>query len=907
MGLKIRRVPVLNCYYKTGLKFFSTKRKTEEKKYKNTIFLPKTDFPQWISPNKRTYLDEKILSQYGFKDLYLWQRENIEGPEFILHDGPPYANGVPHMGHAINKVLKDIIMRYKMLIGHKIHYKLGWDCHGLPIELKALGGDVNIKPLDIRNRARQFAKQAIEDQKVLFKKWGLMADFDKECYFTFDKDYVKNQIQQFYKLFNKGLIYRDLKPVYWSVSSNTALAEAELEYNPKHVSETVFLRLKVVNVPDILHQYSGNSPIYLLVWTTTPWTLPANEAIAYNPSFEYALVKVDGNLYIVGLKLVDHLQSKLKKPLEITFTFSGNLLKSATYEHPISNDIKNVLPATYVTDDLGTGLVHTAPSHGPDDFVLGLQHQIPIVSYVNEQGKYTQEAGKDLENLHVLGDGTKKVLTMLNDKVLLKEKLVHSYPYDWRTKKPVIIRASKQWFIDTNSVKDRAIELLNTIKVIPEKNIASFLAQLERRPYWCISRQRVWGVPIPVFYDPDENPVISKNHIDHYCKLIDENGTDFWWSLPQSDLALPDERETGNLTKGNDILDIWFDSGLSWSAVLGNKVADLYLEGVDQFTGWFQSSLLTSVALNNRAPYKTVLSHGFCVDDQGRKMSKSLGNVISPYQITHGTSIGYIKEGYVYGVDGLRWWVAAHALQHANVPVTKTTLNNSMEAMKKLRNVLKFLLGSVQDLPTDYNNPKLCMLDQYMLNRLAEFEEKIVDLYQAYELNKITQVLLNFVTNDVSSLYCHHIKDRLYCDALDSPGRRAAQYILNQILHSLLFSFSPILPVLAEEVYQYHPHNVDQLFYFHKQWRRCQKPQNEELVKSVIEKAMQVKEELAKNKPVNLNHAQLSCDIIADEDFWYYLNILQDSECSSSSELVELLQTSEVKLFKSSQGRLERR
>lgn len=508
MGLKIRRVSVLDCYYKTGLRFFSTKRKTEEKKYKDTIFLPKTDFPQWFSPNKRVFLDDQILKECGFKDLYLWQRENVEGPEFVLHDGPPYANGVPHMGHAINKVLKDIIMRYKMLTGHKIHYKLGWDCHGLPIELKALGGE-KLKPMDIRNKARKFAKQAIEDQKVLFKKWGLMADFDTECYYTFDKDYVKNQIQQFYKLFNKGLIYRDLKPVYWSVSSNTALAEAELEYNPNHVSETVFLRLKLANVPDILNQCS-TSPVYLLVWTTTPWTLPANEAVVYNPTFEYALVKVDGNFYVVGKKLVDHLQSKLKRPLEIISTFNGNLLESATYEHPIRNEVKKVLPAAFVTDDVGTGLVHTAPSHVPDDFVLALQHQIPIVSYVNEQGKYTLEAGKDLENLHVLRDGTKKVLSLLKDKVLLNEKLVHSYPYDWRTKKPVIIRASKQWFIDTKSVKDRAIELAKTVRVLPEKNIASFLAQLERRPYWCISRQRVWGVPIPVLYGPDENPIISK-------------------------------------------------------------------------------------------------------------------------------------------------------------------------------------------------------------------------------------------------------------------------------------------------------------------------------------------------------------------------------------------------------------
>ncbi|XP_069680707.1 isoleucine--tRNA ligase, mitochondrial [Periplaneta americana] len=887
--------------------------KPEKKKYTNTIALPRTNFPLRLDSQKRIDRDKYLNEKCKFSTLYNWQRKHVQGPEFILHDGPPYANGKPHMGHAINKILKDIISRHKLLQGYRIHYIPGWDCHGLPIELKALDGRTDLSAVEIRKKAEQFARAAISEQKDAFCSWGVMADWDTS-YFTFDKSYVKNQLQQFLKLYEMGLVYRDVKPVFWSPSSRTALAEAELEYNPAHRSTAVTVRLAMQRIPDSLQaSVPNNTPLFALVWTTTPWTLPANQAVCFSPDISYSLVSIagfSGEVYIVASDLVDMLRQKLDQQVDIISTFSGNSLSGATYHRPFKSDqAGRFLPASHVTTSKGTGLVHSAPAHGPEDFVVALEHSIPVESLVDEDGRYTVSAGPELQGLAVLSSGTEAVLRLISADVMHSEQLVHSYPYDWRTKQPVILRASRQWFIDTNRIKHEAIEALKGVQIYPEHSSSArsgggLMNQLERRPFWCISRQRVWGVPIPVLYHKETGkPLLSQSFINHLCDLMEEHGTDFWWTLPLERLA-PQETLTelnvslDEVEKGQDILDIWFDSGISWSSVLsGEKVADLYLEGLDQFTGWFQSSLMTSVALRSHAPYRAVFVHGFAVDAEGRKMSKSLGNVVDPLTITCGGKDR--KREPVYGVDTLRWWVACHATQHSSVPVSQNVLEASAEAVHKLRIVLRFLLGALHDFPRDAEVPigGLYLLDHYLLHLLLDVHQEVNKMHEQYQFHRICNLLTNFVTNEVSALYCHLIKDRLYCEAVDAPSRRACQLVVSHILEIITRAIAPVLPHLAEEVYMYHPSKEGELL-FRSGMLQPSPEWHQPEVEPIVNCALEVKRAINKMVPTT-NSQQLAATIFTSGETFRLLKMLQKEECSSWSELVEILQVSSVTLVES--------
>ncbi|XP_046813079.1 isoleucine--tRNA ligase, mitochondrial isoform X2 [Vespa crabro] len=878
------------------------------KKYTETVILPQTDFQLRLNGKKRIDMDKYLLEKCGFLDLYRWQRKNLVGPDFVLHDGPPYANGDPHMGHAVNKILKDITLRSKIMKGQRVHYVPGWDCHGLPIELKAIKNfDTEYQKLDaleIRHRACKFAKSAIVKQREVFSSWGIMADWKETgCYFTNQLSYVKNQLEQFMNLYEKRLVFRDFKPVYWSPSSRTALAEAELVYNEQHESKCAIIRLKMSDVPYKLKTFTNGS-IYALAWTTTPWTLVANQALAFSINSKYCLTEdACGNFYIIAEPLVKDIELKIGH-LKPIMTINGNELSGAKYLHPITKETLPFLPGKHVTMNLGTGLVHTAPAHGPEDFLLALEYNIPVLSLVDHNGRYTEAAGPEFAGLKVLSEGTDKVLQCINEDVLLVESIKHSYPYDWRTKEPVIIRASHQWFIDINAIKTKALETLDSIQLFPENNRSSFLngllVQITKRPFWCISRQRSWGTPIPVLYLKDTGEVFTNREwVNRICDLIEKNGVDCWWKFTIEELAGEEilkkfNLDKDNLRKGDDIMDIWFDSGISWSAILPEKKANLYLEGQDQLTGWFQSSLLTSVALQGSSPYNELFVHGFVVDENASKMSKSEGNVIHPDDITKGGN-NFGKN--VYGVDALRWWVGSHGSQHIQIRVTQEILQESKESIQKLRLILRFLLGILHS-NTEFNSdPKFLHLDRNMLHRLYHYNKQIQNFYDSYQYHNVCKLVKNFIANDVSSIYCHLNKDKLYCDAITSPYRAATIKVIDAILIVILRSIAPIVPHLAEEVWLHRNKTTDDTEYIPLHYTRYTVPEtwNQPETIESIEAALCLRNKV--NKLATRNTWELAATVMTTKQDYELLSILQKEKQSSLSELCNILQVSKVTLI----------
>ena len=742
---------------------------------------------------------------------------------WVLHDGPPYANGPVHMGHAVNKILKDITNRWKVTSGYRCHYVPGWDCHGLPIELKALSksrSSRNKDPLSVRALSRNFAIQAIEEQKSQFVSWGVMADWTQP-YLTMDSHFVKAQLKLFYKLYSNGCVYQRFMPVYWSPSSQTALAESELEYNSNHVSTAIYIRFPVVTatIPSSGMPSSSMSDLYFLSWTTTPWSIAANRAIAFNADAEYVIVQdqAKGKNYIVASDLLCQNQELVEifgsDPKIIHRFKNAETMADLKYTHPLNAEIEmKIYAGSHVTLNAGTGLVHTAPAHGQEDYLLGLEHDLDLSCPVNEIGKYDSTViHPKLEGLDVLGRGNDVMLQLLhqNNHILKQSKFVHSYPYDWRTKKPVILRASRQWFMDTKSLQVKALEAIkNDVEVTPMSSASGFESILRARPYWCISRQRVWGVPIPVFYNQDnEQVIVNENVIDQLCHLVDEHDNiDFWWKWDDSTLRerlkIPE-----NVVKGKDILDVWFDSGVTWNAVLpsssenGNgrvQKADLYLEGLDQFSGWFYSSLLTSLGSQEEAAYKKIFVHGFALDENGRKMSKSLGNVIAPSSIT---SSGQNS----FGVDVLRYWVAAHASSSTSVPVSDKILQMTSQDVDRTRNALRYIISNLdaKDELVLLELKDLKLVDQYILHCMSDFCQTLAQHYEAMAYNKVCQSLQHFIANDLSAFFFTIIKDRLYCEAKDSPSRKSALTTLFWIGKYLRVYLKPILPILSYEVLQH--------------------------------------------------------------------------------------------------------
>ncbi|MFN6305573.1 MAG: isoleucine--tRNA ligase [Microcystis sp.] len=798
------------------------------KSYKDTVNLPQTDFDMRANASKR---EPEIQKFWQDEQIYEKLAQNNPKELFILHDGPPYANGSLHIGHALNKILKDIINKYKLLQGYKVRYVPGWDCHGLPIELKVLQSlksseKEGLTPLKLRQKAHDFALQTQKEQCEGFKRYGVWGDWENP-YLTLQPEYEAAQIAVFGKMALKGYIYRGLKPVHWSPSSQTALAEAELEYPEGHTSRSVYVAFPITSVSTpVLRPFLPN--LSVAIWTTTPWTLPGNLAVALNPELNYSVVETsESNYLIVATDLVEKLADTLNRTLTIKATVKGLELEHTKYRHPLFDRESAILiGGDYVTTDSGTGLVHTAPGHGQEDYIVGQRYGLPILSPVDDKGNFTAEAGQ-FAGLNVLKDANEAIILALTEKgALLKEEAYqHKYPYDWRTKKPTIFRATEQWFASVEGFRELALDAIDSVRWIPATGKNRITSMVSERSDWCISRQRSWGVPIPVFYDEETNePLLTEETINHVQAIFAVKGSNAWWELSVEELLPPSYRDNGrSYRKGMDTMDVWFDSGSSWNAVANARPelsypADMYLEGSDQHRGWFQSSLLTSVAANGIAPYKTVLTHGFVLDEQGRKMSKSLGNVIDPNVIINGGKDQ--KKEPAYGVDVIRLWVSS--VDYTNdVNIGQNILKQLVDIRNKIRNTARFLLGSLNDFDpvkdaVAYED--LPEIDRYMLHRISEVFTEVTAAFESFQFFRFFQTVQNFCVVDLSNFYIDIAKDRLYISDPNSFRRRSCQTVYAIALENLAKAIAPVLSHLAEDIWQFLPYKTPYLSVFESGW-----------------------------------------------------------------------------------------
>lgn len=781
---------------------------------------------------------EPELQQFwADQQIYEHLSQHNPGEIFVLHDGPPYANGALHMGHALNKILKDIINKYQLLRGRKVRYVPGWDCHGLPIELKVLQAMTPAErqastPLELRQRAKQYALEQVDAQRRGFKRYGIWGDWDHP-YLTLTPDYEAAQIDVFGQMVLKGYIYRGLRPVHWSPSSRTALAEAELEYPEGHTSPSIYAAFPMVSLAASAQALQPFLPdLGVGIWTTTPWTIPGNLAVAVNPDLTYAVVAVGGDnpvfkYLLVAAELVERLAATFGVDLTVQTTIAGKDLEHCTYRHPLCDRESPILiGGDYITTESGTGLVHTAPGHGQEDFEVGKRYGLPVLCPVDEAGNFTEEAGP-FAGLNVLKDANPAVIAALEQAgaLLKQEPYVHKYPYDWRTKKPTIFRATEQWFASVAGFRQAALDAIAQVRWIPAQGENRITPMVAERSDWCISRQRSWGVPIPVFYDEETNePLLNQETIAHVRAIIAERGSDAWWELSVEELLPETYRRNGRrYRKGTDTMDVWFDSGSSWAAVAKQRPeltypVDMYLEGSDQHRGWFQSSLLTSVAVHGHAPYKMVLTHGFALDEQGRKMSKSLGNIIDPLVIIEGGKNQ--KQDPPYGADVLRLWVSSVDYS-ADVLIGKTILKQLADVYRKIRNTARFLLGNLHDFnpATDvvaYEN--LPDLDRYMLHRMTEVFSDVTAAFDSFQFFRFFQTIQNFCVTDLSNFYLDIAKDRLYISAANSPRRRSCQTVLAIAVENLAKAIAPVLCHMAEDIWQALPYETGVRSVFESGW-----------------------------------------------------------------------------------------
>ncbi|KAJ4358396.1 isoleucine-tRNA ligase [Didymosphaeria variabile] len=845
--------------------------------WSSTLRLPKSTFPPRPLPASTAEYLRRCTDEH-----YAWQQSSRSAPDtdgekpaaFTLHDGPPYANGPLHVGHALNKITKDLICRFQVGQGKKVSYIPGWDCHGLPIEIKALQAQkkdlAQTDPVSVREAATQLATETVEKQMKGFKEWAVMGDWDN-AYKTMEKGFEIRQLEVFKKMFEAGLIYRQFKPVYWSPSSRTALAEAELEYDENHKSLAAFVRFPVHVTKELQEgALSGiTDPVSVVIWTTTPWTLPANRAIAVHNDMLYSVVQDPENnneKVIIATSRVEEYQKMLGRSLEVVLAElrGSDLGGQLSYENPFqkANGLQPVLHADFVTDSSGTGLVHVAPGHGMEDYhacsALGIEAFAPV----DDAGAFTKEAFPEqpelLEGLAVSNikkTGSNAVLNYLDKQGLLRAKhnYRHKYPIDWRTKQPVIVRATAQWFANVDNIKVGAMTAIQDVNFMPETGRSRLESFIQGRSQWCISRQRAWGVPIPALYrvleDGQLDAAMDAETIQHIISVIEERGISAWWTDAQDDPAWKPQHLNGSYVRGRDTMDVWFDSGTSWTMLPSRNdrpVADVYFEGTDQHRGWFQSSLLTHVATQPfesgaaKAPYKTLITHGFTLDSDGRKMSKSLGNVIEPAQIMSGELLPPVKRKKQKGVkeaeskgaaptydamgtDALRLWVASSDYMR-DVTIGQPVLMSVNQALHKYRVTFKWLLGvlSLPSCPPLYSSfgdvrnklvgqhdlgasqaPLQSLVDRLAVHRLTRVSHDVHNYYTKYEFFKGVNLINKYITNDLSAFYFETLKDRIY------TGRRAdcqeLQKVIGLIFYELLQMLAPVCPLLVEEVWDYAP------------------------------------------------------------------------------------------------------
>ncbi len=810
--------------------------------YKETLNLLKTSFGMRANSTIREPELQSFWKQKGI-DLELGMAN--EGPTFTLHDGPPYANGDLHMGHALNKVLKDIINKFHIMKGRKVRFIPGWDCHGLPIELKVLQNlETNqreqLTPLKLRKKAAAYARKQVKNQMSGFRRWGIWADWDHP-YLTLDKDYEASQIKLFGEMVLKGYIYRGLKPVHWSPSSSTALAEAELEYPEGHISPSIYVAFQITELPQVLinnllqqgieivdENQQLRLPIKAAVWTTTPWTIPANLAIGVNQKLEYSFAVDNRNeLMLIASELLADVSAKIGIKLISKAKVKGSLLEGTVYRHPLlDRHSKIVIGGDYISTESGTGLVHTAPGHGVDDFNTGVKYNLPILCPVDEKGYLTEEAGP-FKGLNVLKDANYEIIDSLKKvgSLLQEVPYEHRYPYDWRTKKPTIFRATEQWFASVEGFRKQALESIDKVDWLPASGRNRITSMVKERGDWCISRQRTWGVPIPVFYERDGDKVLlNQETLSHIYNIFSEHGADIWWEKDEEYLLPPSYMEDASKwKKGTDTMDVWFDSGSSWKAVTSQRnglkyPADLYLEGSDQHRGWFQSSLLTSTAVNNQPPYNRVLTHGFALDENGRKMSKSLGNIIDPSIIINGGPNK--KEQPAFGADVLRLWVSSVDYS-VDVPIGSNILRQLSDVYRKVRNTSRYLLGNIHDFePLDdaIAIEKLPLLDKWMLHRTGQVIDEITQAFEKYEFSRFFQLIQNYCVSDLSSFYLDIAKDRLYVSGPSDKRRRSCQTVMSLIIERLAGLIAPVLPHMAEDIWLNIPYKTKNDSVFKNGW-----------------------------------------------------------------------------------------
>lgn len=774
--------------------------------YQQTLQLPVTDFPMRGNLPAR---EPQMLEKWEKEDYYgqlqkIGQEQNR--PTFILHDGPPYANGDIHIGTALNKTLKDIVLRSRSLAGYQVPYVPGWDTHGLPIELhvvRALGKKREGMAVDeLREHCADYAREQLDRQREQFKRLGVWGDWDNP-YVTLDPEYEGIQIEAFGKMAEKGYVYKALKPVYWCADCQTALAEAEIEYGD-HRSPSIYVRFPVTDGRGVLAEDT-----YFVIWTTTPWTIPANLGIALHPYFDYVLVQTERGKLVLAKELAENVLKELGLTNNgVLGEYKGSDLEGIICAHPLMQRDSVVILGDHVTLEAGTGSVHTAPGHGHEDYIVGLEYNLDILSPVDGQGYFTDEAGP-YSGLS-LDEGNKAVVSDLeaSGDLLKMDFVEHSYPHCWRCKDPVIYRATDQWFVSIDGFRDGMLKAINDVQWIPSWGVDRIGGMIKDRGDWCISRQRVWGVPIPVLYCECGENIITPETIKHIAKVFRQEGSNAWYSKPAEELLPPGFKcsscDGTSFRKETDTMDVWFDSGVSHQAVLTTRPelswpADLYLEGSDQHRGWFQSSLSTSVATTGKAPYRAVLTHGMVVDGEGKKMSKSIGNVVAPEEVWQ-----------KYGADVLRLWVSSAEFR-GDIRISDDILKQLSEAYRRIRNTARFILGNLHDFDPDKDPvpyAEMEELDRWALMRLAKLSDRMRSAYEKYEFHIAYHAVHQFCSVDLGGFYLDVLKDRLYCDGASSRERRSAQTAFSIIIKELAQLIAPILVFTSEEIWQHLPQST---------------------------------------------------------------------------------------------------